>query len=114
MKKTKKSYLFSGTSFGNSQADSQNGIGTELALVRGTVKPIEESVDLGLILNINVLLDQGRANDGVDILNSLGDTLTTPLGLIAITELNGLVLTYFRKGYPYIQGKRSEGIKTNQ
>jgi hypothetical protein len=86
-------YLFGGTSLGNSQADTKNSIGTKLALVGGTIKAVQELVDLGLVLDIKVLLDQSRANDGVDVLNGLGDTLATPLSLVTISKLNGLVLT---------------------
>lgn len=38
-------------------------------------------------LDVKVLLDEGRGNDGVDIVNSLGHTLTTPLGLVAISVI---------------------------
>jgi hypothetical protein len=48
-----------------------------------------------LILDINVFLDERWANDLVDIANGLGNTLSSPLSLISITELNGLVLTWF-------------------
>lgn len=87
-------YLLSGTGLGNSQADTEDGVGTELALVGGAVKAVQELVDLGLVLDIKVLLEQGGANDGVDVLNGLGDTLATPLGLVAISKLNSLVLAY--------------------
>lgn len=46
-----------------------------------------------MVLNIEVLLDESRANDVVDVGNSLCDTLSTPLGLVSVTELNSLVLT---------------------
>lgn len=86
-------YLLSGTSLSNSQGDTKDGVGTKLALVGSTIKAVQELVDLGLVLDIKVLLDQSGANDGVDVLNSLGDTLATPLGLVAIAKLNSLVLT---------------------
>lgn len=102
-------YLLSGTSLGNSQGDTKDGVGTKLALVGSTVKAVQELVDLGLVLDIKVLLDQSGANDGVDVLNSLGDTLATPLGLVAIAKLNSLVLTwetsYFLQRYG-IEGSR--------
>ena len=87
------SYLLSGGSLGNSQTDTEDSIGTELSLVWGTIEVDEELVNLLLILNIKVLLDQSRANDLVDICNSLGNTLSTPLRLISIAELDSLVLT---------------------
>lgn len=84
--------LLSSTSLGDSQGDTENGVGSELGLVGGSIEVDEELVDLGLVLDIKVLLDQSRGNDGVDVLNSLGDTLASPLGLVTIAELAGLVL----------------------
>jgi len=89
-------YLLSSTSLGNSQADTEDGVGTELGLVGGAIKVDEELVNLGLVLDIDALLDQSRADDGVDVLDGLGDTLAKPLGLVAIAKLAGLVLTYSR------------------
>lgn len=86
------SYLLSSTGLCDGQRDTKDGIGAELALVGGTVKAIEESIDLGLVLDVDVLLDQSRANDGVDVLDGLGDTFPGPLGFVAITEFNGFVL----------------------
>ena len=85
--------LLSSTSLGNSQGNTEDGVGTELGLVGSTIELVEESINSGLVLDINVLLDQSRSNDSVDVLNSLGNTLTTPLGLVAISELASLVLT---------------------
>lgn len=88
-------YLLGSTSLGNGQTDAQDGVGTQLSLVGSTIEAVEELVDLGLVLHINTLLDQSGTNDGVDVVDSLSDTLATPLGLIAITELAGLVLSCF-------------------
>lgn len=66
--------LLSGSSLGNSQADTEDGVGTQVGLVGGTVKLVEELVNLGLVLNVEVLLDQSGANDIVDVLDGLGDT----------------------------------------
>jgi hypothetical protein len=44
-----------------------------------------------LVLDVDGLLDEGRGNGVVDVGNSLGHTLTTPLGLVSITELASLV-----------------------
>jgi hypothetical protein len=87
-------YLVSCTSLSDGQGYTQDGIGTKLGLVGGSVKRVEEGVDLGLVLDIDVLLDKGRANDLVHVVDSLGDTLATPLGLVTITELASLVLAY--------------------
>jgi len=85
--------LLSSTSLGNCQADTKDGVGTKLSLVGSSIEVDEELVKLGLVLDINVLLDDGRSNDLVHVLDRLEDTLATPLGLVAITELAGLVLT---------------------
>ena len=85
--------LLSSGSLGNSQTDTENGIGTQLSFVWGSVELDQEIVDLGLVLDIDVLLDQSWADDVVDVGNSLGNTLSTPFCLISIAELNGLVLT---------------------
>ncbi|KAI6754374.1 hypothetical protein HG530_012888 [Fusarium avenaceum] len=93
-KHTSEAHLLSSTSLGDGQRDTKDGVGTELGLVGGTIELVEESIDSGLVLDIEVLLNQSRGNDGVDVLNSLGDTLATPLGLVTISELASLVLAY--------------------
>ena len=89
-------YLLSGGSLCDSQTDTKDGVGTELALIWSTIEAVQEIIDLGLVLDINVLLDQCWANDIVDVGNSLGDTLSCPLGLVTVAELDSLVLTYFK------------------
>lgn len=84
--------LLSGTSLGNGQRDTEDGVGAQLGLVGGAIKLDEEVINGLLVLDIDVLLDELRANDGVDVLNSLQDTLSLPLGLVSITELACLVL----------------------
>ena len=86
-------YLLSCASLGNSKTDTEDGIGAQLALVCGAIEAVQELVDLWLVLDIDVLLDEGGANDVVDIGHGLGDTLSIPLRLVAIAELDGLVLT---------------------
>ena len=66
--------LLSSTSLGDSQADTQDGVGTQVVLVAGAIELVEELVDLGLVLDIQVLLDDGRANLLVDIGDGLEDT----------------------------------------
>lgn len=90
-------HLLSSTSLGNSQADTEDGVGAKLGLVGGAIEAVEELIDLGLVLDVDALLDQGRGNDSVDILDGLGDTLATPLGLVAVTELASLVLSCFTR-----------------
>ena len=88
-----RSYLLSSTSLGDGQTDTKDGIGTKRGLVGSPVEAVKELIDLGLVLHIDTLLDQSRADGVVDVVHSLGDTLATPLGLVAIAELAGLVLS---------------------
>ena len=71
--------------------DTEDGVGAELLLVLGSVELVQEGIDGGLVLDIDGLLDEGRGNGVVDVGDSLGHTLTTPLGLVAIAEFAGLV-----------------------
>ena len=115
--------LLSSTGLGNSQADTQDGVGTQVVLVGGAIQLVEELINLGLVLDVDVLLDKSGADCLVDVGNSLQDTLTVtvsffffffdsiagsfggrgrghqltlsePLALVTITELVSLVLTY--------------------
>lgn len=87
-------HLLSGTGLGNSHGDTEDGVGTKLGLVGGSIEVDQELVDAALVLDVDVLLDDGRGNDRVDVVNGLGDTLTGPLGLVTVTELASLVLTF--------------------
>ena len=89
--------LLSGGSLGHSQRDTKNGVGTELALVGGSVKGVQESIDGGLVLDVEVGGDKGGGNDGVDVGNSLENTLSSPLGLVAVAKLDSLVLACERE-----------------
>lgn len=66
-------------SFGDSQTHAQDGIGSEVVLVLGSIELDKELVDLSLVLDIKVLLDELRTNRVVDVLNGFQDTLSTPL-----------------------------------
>jgi hypothetical protein len=66
--------LLSGGSLGNGKRNTEDGVGTELALVGGSIKLVQELVNLGLVLNVDVLLDEGGANDVVDVLDGVEDT----------------------------------------
>lgn len=66
--------LLSSSGLGNGQGDTEDGVGTEFALVLGSVELVEELIDLGLVLDINVLLDDGGANDLVDVLDGIENT----------------------------------------
>lgn len=69
--------LLGSTGLGNSQADTQDGVGTQVVLVARAIELVEELVNLGLVLDVNVLLDEGRADGLVDVGNSLQDTFLT-------------------------------------
>jgi hypothetical protein len=71
--------------------DTENGIGTQLLLVLCAIELVQEGIDSGLVLDVNLLLDESRGNGVVDVGNSLGDTLTAPLCLISIAEFAGFV-----------------------
>ena len=90
--------LLSGSSLGNSQGDTEDGVGAKLGLVGGAIEVDEELVNLGLVLDVDVGLNQLRADDGVHVLDGLGDTLAGPLGLVTIAELDSLVHTGGRTG----------------
>lgn len=66
--------LLGGSSLGNSQGDTEDGVSTKVTLVGGAVELVEELVDLGLVLDVNVLLDESGANGLVDVLHGLEDT----------------------------------------
>ena len=83
--------LLGSGSLSNGHRDTEDGVGTELGLVGGTIKLVHEVVDGALVLDIEVLLDEGRSNDIVDVGDGLENTLAAPLGLVAVTELAGLV-----------------------
>lgn len=89
--------LLSGSSLCDGQRNTKDGVCSELALVGGAVERVEEGVDGGLVLDVEVLGDHGGGDDGVDVGNGLEDTLSAPLGLVSVTELDGLVLAWFRK-----------------
>ncbi|KAL2290733.1 hypothetical protein FJTKL_14732 [Diaporthe vaccinii] len=88
--------LLSGTGLGNSQGDTEDGVGAELGLVGGAIQLDQEVVDGSLVLDVQAGLDQLGGDDCVDVLDGLQDTLAAPLGLVAITELASLVLTCTR------------------
>lgn len=98
-------YLLGSTSLGNSQTDTEDGIGAKLGLVGSAIELVEEGIDLGLVLDVDGLLDQGGSNDTVDVVNGLGYALAAPLGLVAISELTSLVLAYIL-GYCLYRGKK--------
>lgn len=107
-------YLLSGTGLGNGQRNTKDGVGTKLGLVGGTIELVEESINSGLVLDIEVLLNQSGGNDGVDVLDSLGDTLAVPLRLVAISELASLVLAYMIVNLASAYGGWTGEVVTNR
>lgn len=79
--------LLGGSSLGNSQGDTEDGVGTKVTLVGGAVELVEELVDLGLVLDINVLLDESGANGLVDVLHGLEDTFQNE-SMLVFPKLN--------------------------
>jgi len=75
----------------NGHGDTEDSVGTQLLLVLCAIELVQESIDGGLVLDVDLLLDEGWGNGVVDVGDSLGDTLTTPLGLVSIAEFAGLV-----------------------
>ena len=66
--------LLRSASLYSSNGNTEDSVSTELALVWSTVEFDKEVVDLFLLCNLEARLDKLRAEDGVDILNSLEDT----------------------------------------
>lgn len=66
--------LLSSTGLGDGQTDTKDGVGTEVGLVGSAIELVEELINLGLVLNIEVLLDDGGGNGLVDVLDGLQDT----------------------------------------
>jgi hypothetical protein len=83
--------LFGSCGLCDSHGHTENSVGSQLLLVLGAIELVQVGIDGGLVLDIDLLLDEGWGNDVVDVADSLGDTLTTPLGLVSIAELAGLV-----------------------
>lgn len=86
--------LLGSASLGNGQAHTEDGVGTELGLVGSAIKVVEELVNLGLVLDVDVLLDDRGSDDSVDVLDGLENTLASPVSLVAVAELASLVLAY--------------------
>lgn len=75
----------------NGHGDTKDGIGAQVLLVLCAVELIQERVYGRLVLDIKLLLDESRRDGVVDVGDSFGDTLATPLGLVSIAEFAGLV-----------------------
>ena len=64
--------LLSSSRLSHSHRNAEDCVGSKLGLVGGAVELVEEGIDRGLILDIDVLLDQSRGNLIVDVGDSLG------------------------------------------
>ena len=87
------SHLFSGTGFRDGHGDTENGVGTQLALVRGTVQLDQQVIDLLLLSNSQTRVDQFLGDDVVDVGNGLEHTLADVGRLVVVSQLDGLVDT---------------------
>lgn len=74
--------LLGSTSLGDGQTDTEDGVGTEVGLVGGSVKLVEELINLGLVLHVEVFLDESGADGLVDVLDSLEHTCSSPSTLL--------------------------------
>ena len=75
--------LLSSTSFSNRDRNTENGVGTEFALVRRPVELDQEVVDIFLLGDGEASLDKFRGDNVVDIGNSLGYTLKARCEIMA-------------------------------
>ena len=66
--------LLSSTSLSNGNADAENGVGSEFALVRGTVELDEEVIDVLLGGDLKARLDQLGSDNVIDIGSGLRNT----------------------------------------
>jgi hypothetical protein len=108
----KRDTLLSSGSLGHSHGHTEDGVGAELGLVGGAIELVEESINSGLVLDVDVLLDESWSDLLVHVVDGLGDTLecvrrlrccmsalshvltlAAPLALVTIAELASLVGT---------------------
>lgn len=66
-----------GGGLGDSHRDTEDGVGTELALVGGTIEVDEELIDLLLVGDVELGLDELGGDNVVDVGDGLGDTCTS-------------------------------------
>lgn len=85
--------LLTGTGSGSGDGDTEDGVGTELGLVLGSVELKEELVKGSLVLDVELGVNNGGGNDLVDVLDGLENTLSSPLGGVLVSELESLVDT---------------------
>ena len=89
-------HLLCSTRLGGGETDAEHGIGAELLLVGAAVGLVQEVVDGRLVLDVEVGLDQRRAQGVVDVGHGLEDALAAPLRLVLVPQLVGLMLSWHR------------------
>ena len=72
-------HLLSSTSLGNSHGDTEDGVGTELALVGCSIGLDEEVIDSLLVGDAEARVDEGGSEDLDNVLYGLADTLSEVL-----------------------------------
>ena len=80
-----------GSSLGTSEADAEDGVGTELALGGSAVQSQHLVVQCALVQHAVTL--EGGSDDFVHVLHSLQGTLAEVAVLVAVAEFEGFVLT---------------------
>lgn len=85
--------LLSSTSLSNSQGDTKDGVGTEVGLVGCAVELDEEFINLALVLDVDVLLNDGGSDGLVDVGDGLKDTLRR--------SVHGFTRTSFESTHPF-------------
>jgi hypothetical protein len=85
-------HLGSSGSLARRHRDTEDGVGTEGALIRGTVELVHELVELGLVDWVDLGFDDLWCNHIVDVGERLGHPLAVPVGLVSIAELESLGL----------------------
>lgn len=83
--------LLGSRSLCDGHGDTEDGVGTQGGLVWCSIELVQEGVNGGLVLDVDVLLDERGRNGVVDVGDGLGNTLTAPLGLVSIAEFASLV-----------------------
>lgn len=71
-------HLLSGGSLGHGHGNTEDGVGSELTLVGGSIELDEEFVDGLLVGDWQAGLDEFGTEDLVDVLDGLGDTCKPP------------------------------------
>lgn len=87
-------HLGSSGSLARRHRNTEDGVGTEGALIRGTVELVHELVELGLVDWVDLGFDDLWCNHIVDVGERLGHPLAVPVGLVPIAELESLGLLH--------------------